>query len=149
MNAMTDRTYRNGILVEPEEGYSGWTNYPTWAVKLWIDNDQGSYIYWRGQATECAEIASIADGTADSEERAHREAVYELAEQIKDEHEEGYDYRRTAVFPNLASHEVEATVYDDLMSYALGRVNWHEIAESLIQEVKEKADYQASTHGGS
>ncbi len=43
----------------------------------------------------------------------------------------------------------DASVYSDLMSYALGRVNWHEIAESLIQEVKEEADYQASTHGGS
>ena len=23
----------------PEKGYNGWTNYETWAVNLWIDND--------------------------------------------------------------------------------------------------------------
>ena len=27
--------------------YNGWTNYETWNVKLWMDNDQGSYDYWR------------------------------------------------------------------------------------------------------
>ena len=23
--------------------YNGWTNYETWAVKLWMDNEEGSY----------------------------------------------------------------------------------------------------------
>lgn len=26
-----------------EKGYNGWTNYETWAVALWIDNEQGTY----------------------------------------------------------------------------------------------------------
>ena len=26
-----------------EKTYNGWTNYETWAVGLWIDNEQGSY----------------------------------------------------------------------------------------------------------
>ena len=25
-----------------EKKYSGWTNYETWLVKLWLDNDQWS-----------------------------------------------------------------------------------------------------------
>jgi hypothetical protein len=27
--------------------YNGWTNYETWAIALWIDNDRASYDYWR------------------------------------------------------------------------------------------------------
>jgi len=27
--------------------YQGWTNYPTFAVKLWLDNDEGLYNYSR------------------------------------------------------------------------------------------------------
>lgn len=29
--------------------YNGWSNYETWNVKLWIDNEEGSYDYWREQ----------------------------------------------------------------------------------------------------
>ncbi len=30
-----------------EDRYNGWTNYETWAVSLWIDNDHATYAYWR------------------------------------------------------------------------------------------------------
>lgn len=32
--------------------YEGWKNYETWCVKLWIDNEQGAYEYWREQTRE-------------------------------------------------------------------------------------------------
>jgi hypothetical protein len=50
------------------ETYNGWTNYETWAVKLWMDNDQGSQEYWA--------------------ERAKEMDVYDLEQALKDEHEE-------------------------------------------------------------
>lgn len=27
--------------------YQGWTNYETWAVKLWMDNEEPSYLHWK------------------------------------------------------------------------------------------------------
>lgn len=31
-----------------DKKYNGWTNYETWAVALWIDNEEGSYHERRG-----------------------------------------------------------------------------------------------------
>jgi hypothetical protein len=50
-------------------GYNGWSNYETWNVKLWMDNDEGSYDYWR-------------------EQTASAKSTYSLSQQLKDEHEE-------------------------------------------------------------
>ena len=33
--------------MEKEGTYNGYTNYETWAVALWMDNDQGSYAHYR------------------------------------------------------------------------------------------------------
>ena len=30
--------------------YNGWSNYETWAVNLWLDNDQYSYNEMRNKA---------------------------------------------------------------------------------------------------
>ena len=49
-----------------EKRYNGWTNYETWAVNLWIDNDQGSYTYWREQA--CSHYDNVADSETVREE---------------------------------------------------------------------------------
>ncbi len=35
-----------------EKGYNGWSNYETWNVKLWMDNDEGSYNYWPWSTTK-------------------------------------------------------------------------------------------------
>lgn len=55
-------------MTNKNKGYNGWTNYETWAVKLWMDNDQGLYNMFR-------------EWTAESE-------TYELSERIKDFFEE-------------------------------------------------------------
>lgn len=93
-------------MTNEKKTYNGWTNYETWATKLWMDNDQSSYNYFNEMAQET-------------------EDVYTLSEQIKEHFEE-----------NNPLNEMQASVYHDLMSAALSEVNWHEIAESLKDDNK-------------
>lgn len=96
-----------------DKSYQGWTNYETWAVALWLDNDQGSYEYWRDVAEEIKE-----DEGDEDDEDIHLAA---LASRLKDEFEEG--------MPDLG-----ASLWSDLLGAALSEVNWYEIAKSKYDE---------------
>ena len=98
------------------KSYNGWTNYETWAVNLWLDNDEGSQSYWAEQATEALEHA---DNDVD-------DAVTALAESIQEQHEES--------LPELHGFA------SDLLNAAMSEVNWREIAQDLVNEAKEEAN---------
>jgi len=104
-----------------EKGYNGWTNYETWNVKLWIDNDQGDQEFWSEQAQEAYDGAE-ADEPFTREERA----ALNLKDRLKDVFEENT--------PTVTG------CYADLLNSALLEVNWYEIAQSLIEDNVEKED---------
>lgn len=89
--------------------YNGWTNYETWVVKLWMDNEEGSQSYW----SEIAEEHLKVDGD---------NAAWGLAERLKEEHSEA--------LPEVIGFA------SDLLGAAMSEVNWHEIAESLLEDAK-------------
>lgn len=97
--------------------YNGWSNYETWNVKLWMDNEEGSYRYWNDEAHRIAEDNSKEDATRI------------LADQLKDEHQNNA--------PDLG-----ASVWADLLGAALSEVDWYEIASALLEdcEFAEKED---------
>ena len=45
--------------------YNGYTNYQTWNVQMWIDNDQGLYEYSREIAADLEKPSRIADWLKD------------------------------------------------------------------------------------
>lgn len=100
---------------------NGWTNYATWAINLWMDNEQGTQEYWQRQARE---LWDDCKPNADYEGQTREQIfLYRLSEYLKSEHEE---------------HAPETTgVYADLLTSALGLVNWYEIAEHYLDAVKE------------
>ena len=97
--------------------YNGWTNYETWNVALWMDNEAGSYEQARDDARQALEDA---DNDADDAKQA-------LAGTLKSQHEE-------------ALPELGASVWADLLGAALSEVNWHEIAGNLVDEVYEEQE---------
>ena len=100
-----------------DKRYNGWTNYETWVVKLWMDNDQGEQELYEYQAVECYERAKD-DRAYESQTQLER-ATCLFADSLKDEFEE-------------ANPVTGASVWSDLMTAALGEVNWYEIAESIL-----------------
>ena len=91
--------------------YNGYENYQTWAVSLWLDNDEGTYLHYTERAQE---ILDDNDGDKDA-------AIRDLAAEVKEKHEEN----------NPAQG---ASVFSDLMSHALCAVNWEEAVQSFFED---------------
>src|SRR5438552_3770820 len=102
-----------------EKGYNGWSNYETWLVSLWADNDEAGYRGRRRLAQQTWDDTE-ADGSCTHEERA----TLELAKNLRTEAEDA----------NPLAHE--ASLWADLIGASLSEVNWHEIAEDLILDVR-------------
>jgi len=56
------------------DGYSGWTNYPTWCVALWIDNDRDL-----SDEIRAAAVRATGDYEAENEIKTRIEALNPLA----------------------------------------------------------------------
>lgn len=106
-----------------KENYNGWTNYETWNVKLWIDNDQASQEFWNEQARGILEGAD-----ADKYFTKEENAVNALREELKDAFEEQAEEM-------LRSANASASWMADLMHASLSEVNWQEIAHSIIEDL--------------
>ena len=96
--------------------YNGWSNYETWCVNLWLDNDEYSQNLLRSLAENAIEEAQF-----DGSDKNH--AVYECSKEICSHVEEGMP-------------EVEG-VFADLLNSALSEVDWFEIAEYVVNDVLE------------
>ena len=100
--------------------YNGWTNYETWVVNLWIGNEQGSSNYWHVQAI--AELERAKSDKTFAKDEIAKIAKLALADALTEHHA-------------LALPEVKGFAAD-LLGAAMSKVNWEEIAGSLIDNVK-------------
>lgn len=104
-----------------ERKYNGWTNYETWTVSLWLDNEEPSYRYWRGEAArqkrEASDSTRVRKGYWTDVEAARISLAEQLKEAITD-----------------AAPLKESSLYSDLLLAALSEVNWLEIADHWMSE---------------
>jgi hypothetical protein len=92
--------------------HEGWTNYPTWAVNLWLSNDEGLYREARRRA-------------------AAEPDPYRLSIDLKD------------WVTNELAPDLEASFTADLLSYALGGVDWMEIAQHWLADIEAEPEGQS------
>ena len=103
------------------KNYNGWTNYETWLVNLWMDNDENMQSHLRQVAADEIEKAMV--NSSDWMD-AVGDATQALASDIEENHEEGC---------------AEVTgVFADLLQSALSEVNWDEIAERMVSAAAEE-----------
>lgn len=104
--------------------YNGWTNYETWAVNLWWDNDE----YLCNDLKP--DLARSAWSGAEAGQFWTREegAANVLADRIR-VHVENPE---NGIIPDLG-----ATLAADLMGAALSEVNWREIATNWLGDLSE------------
>lgn len=114
-----------------DKSYNGWTNYETWAVKLWMDNEESSYRYYLELANEAfdeAEAPSVNAQLTGVEPFTREErAAINLSARLKDEYE-------NAAADWLEESSKSASIWADLLNGALSQVNWQEIAEHMIED---------------
>lgn len=94
--------------------YQGYSNYPTWAVSLWLNNDANNYSHWVDRAQDLAN------------ESGKEDAVSDLASELENEVTE-------------FAPEVEG-MYSDIFTWAMDQVDWQEIAESMLEDIEVESD---------
>ena len=107
------------------QGYNGWSNRETWATMLHINNDE----YLQETAMDYARTAL--EEHEGEEEGDISEALYCLEDTIQNWIEEDLLTRE-----NIAGNEGLWLMLTDIGS--LYRVNWREIARSLLDDVKQE-----------
>jgi hypothetical protein len=100
-------------MTDDEKGYNGWKNYETWLVALWINNDQGTQETALDMAREC---------------KNNEHANYDVSHQLKDWIEEQNPLNDNA------------DLFTDLLNAALSEVDWYEIAESFLNDIKDEKE---------
>ncbi len=104
-----------------ERQFNGWSNYETWCVNLWLENSAPVHSHWREQARLCIEHAPDSRLVWDENYTDREAAILLLAQQLE-----------CSVTGHIPPRQ--ADVYSDLLTAALGEVDWQEIASHLLTD---------------
>ena len=101
--------------------YNGWKNYESWAVGLWLDNDEGLYNQAREMARE--KLTEARD--------SKRSAEGLLADSLK-------EWVTSEMIPDLG-----ASLAADLLGAAVSEVDWYEVAEHYLGDLEPEEEAAA------
>ena len=99
-----------------DKTYNGWSNYETWLVALWFNNDEDTYRCTLVSARQVCESTSTVRKGGN-----YSAADVRLSDILRDHVENG--------------REDQPGMYHDLLSRALNAVDWCEIARGVIDSL--------------
>jgi hypothetical protein len=108
-----------------DETYNGWKNYPTWAVNLWLSNDEGLYLGALARTRAVLEVDQHPTSEYWTVEESKR---YNTADTLK------------AWITNDLSPDLGASFAADIYGWALSHVDWDEIADAWIEQVADQVE---------
>jgi len=100
-------------MSNPNTKYNGWTNYDTWLCNLWFDN------------FEFSEMLDMFDGCEDKDDilRVIKNYIKDYVEEVVEE-----------------SRGNASGFINDLISSALGEIDYYDIAEHYVDDVAAKLE---------
>lgn len=105
-------------------GYNGWTNYETWNVSLWIDNEQGSYEMFQEVTRNAINAVCAQDKDGEdlplTDDQRH-DAILVVAASIESWVDEN-------------TPEISSGFIADILGAALSEINYYEIAENWVKD---------------
>jgi hypothetical protein len=99
-----------------DKSYNGWSNYETWAVSLWLNNEEP--LYRDLQAIVADELPD--EWNADNPQEPTDEIAYRIGQRVRDYVDDMPDRPTTGLFA-------------DLVGAALSEVDWSEIATGAME----------------
>lgn len=97
-------------MTNNNEKYQGYSNRETWLMSIWLDNDEDTYSHWRDRTW--AILKSL-----DCDRKL--ELSRELEEWCKRQ-----------------QPQLESGLYSDLLTTAVSRIEWSEVAKRLLTDVE-------------
>jgi len=104
------------------ERCNGWDNYETWAVNMWLTNEQGIYNFCRGHARRAVRDAPECEQVREGIWTADEAKKFLLADQLKSSVED------------MNPLNDKASMFTDLLNSAISDVNWDEIATAILED---------------
>ena len=106
--------------------FNGWTNYPTWNLKLWIDNEEALHLEPVELLKACAERIDAGEGNSFADTREAKVRIM-FVDALKEWAEETFLDPVTEATGGAGPHI-------DILLDGWGRINWHEIAQSYMDD---------------
>lgn len=98
------------------DGYNGWSNYETWAVALWLNNDPGSQD-------------GVHEAVRDARGMKSLNPRYEAMDSVRTHVRQTY----------LDGAEDELVgMCSDLFGAAVQRIDWYELADSFLSDLADE-----------
>ena len=119
--------------------YNGWTNYETWVVQLWLDNDEAMVELQHELLEQARSLSYPRRSKVWTSAEATRFTLADLLADFVEGNIVGLAAPLNVEGNNVEgnnpyANNINSSLYTDLLGSAIGRVNFIEIADHIVDK---------------